>query len=156
MRRVLSVCLAILGLSCAAAAGDRPVLGVAEAWVRATVAGADATAAFLVLRNDGDLGDRLVRVSSPAAASVGIFRAAVQDGLGLIHPVPHVDLPPRRTVTFEPGGLHVVRQGLPRQLQPGGRVTLVLQFVTAEPTETIPDVVPLGTMRRHRAAAENN
>ena len=39
-----------------------------------------------------------------------------------------IPIPPHRSATLEPGGLHVMLIGLTQSLDPGSRIDLVLQF----------------------------
>lgn len=83
----------------------------------------------MVVRNGGDHADALVRVSSPIAAGAMVHRSIV-DAVGRSTMVPESSLPiaARSSVTFEPGGLHVMLTGISRALHVGDRVPLIFTF----------------------------
>jgi copper(I)-binding protein len=99
-----------------AACGGQPAgLTIANATYRAPlVDGAPGVAYFSIT---SPTGDRIVGISSPDAQSVEIHDSGVEGaGMATMRKVEQVELPAGKTVTFGPGGLHVmVFAPLPRQ-----------------------------------------
>lgn len=113
--------------------GDIAVYG---AYVREPAT--DTAAAYFSMTNVGDVGDTLVAVSSPVAASasmhdVGRKAPTAEDGMdsGSMVPTPTVELAARETITLEPGGGHMMLEGVSGSLQPGSTINLQLVFETA-------------------------
>ena len=88
-------------------------LSVAHPIAAETPQSATATvgAAYLTITNNGDAEDRLVGVSA-AFPRVTIHKTTVQNEIATMQSQDSVAIPPGETVTFEPGGLHVMFMGL--------------------------------------------
>src|SRR5690606_35945517 len=101
-------------------------------WTRATPGAATVGAGFLTLVNRGGEDDRLTGARTPIAERVEIHTHRVEDGVMRMRPVEGgVALPAGGTVTFEPGGLHLMMIGLDRKLVAGESVPLTLDFAEA-------------------------
>lgn len=113
----------------------------------AVPANPDQAAARFVIRNTGAVDDRLVAVSSPDAGSVAIHRSEIDSqGRALMTEVTSLAVPARSTVTFEPGGLHVMLADLHRRLRVGDIVSLRLEFAEAGSRHVELDVVDAAAM----------
>lgn len=104
---------------------DHPVIRVASP-VSKTGAG------FMAITNRGTVPDRLVAVETAVSTRAdlhgtisegGIMKMRAQDG--------GVPIPPGATVSFAPGGLHVMFIGLKSAVPPGTMVTARLRFERA-------------------------
>lgn len=104
---------------------DHPVIRVASP-------AAKTGAGFLTIANTGRTADRLLSVTTAAAArsdlhgtvnSGGVMQMRAQAG--------GVPVPAGGTVTFQPGGLHVMFIGLKQAMPPGTMVDAVLRFEKA-------------------------
>ena len=62
--------------------------------------------AYFTIRSDRD--DRIVAVSSPAAASIEIHASVTEGGNVSMQRLEGVDLPAGKTVKFESGGMHLM------------------------------------------------
>jgi hypothetical protein len=62
---------------------------------------------------------------------VGIHETLMQDGVAEMGPVEGVDVPAGTTVTFEPGGYHVMLEDMAEPLEVGATVTITLTFEQA-------------------------
>ncbi|MHA7774081.1 copper chaperone PCu(A)C [Roseibium sp. M-1] len=110
-------------------AGD---LTLNHPWTRATPPNAKAGGGFVEIVNSGAEADRLIGVSSDAAAKVEIHEMAVNDGVMTMRPVEDgVDLPAGETVALKPGGYHIMFMGISEPFQEGTRVPVVLTFEKA-------------------------
>ena len=124
--------------------GGTPRITATSAVVGAT--SADAASAYLQLTNDGSGDARLVRVTSPASAVVTLHRTTEEGGLSIMESTDSFDLPAGATVTFRPGGSHLMFGGLSRPLRVGDTVELRLEFDGA-PAQVVPlQVVPLADL----------
>jgi len=103
-------------------------LKVEQPWARATAASAKNGAAYLQVVNGGPAVDRLLSASSPVAARTELHTHLHEDGVMKMRQVAAVELPPGATVTFAPGGLHVMLLGLTAPLAQGATFPLTLNF----------------------------
>lgn len=101
-------------------------------WSRATPGGASVAAGYLVLKNTGPSGDRLVSATAPFAGRVEIHEMAVKDGIMTMRPLPGgLDIPAGGTVTLKPGGYHIMFLDLKTPLKEGTKVDGTLTFEKA-------------------------
>lgn len=112
----------------ASAEGDG--VHVDDAWARATVAQQRATGMFMQLTAPRDL--KLVGASTDIAANTEIHEMVKEGDVMKMREVSHVALPAGQTVTFKPGGLHVMFLDLKRQVQAGDVIPVTLQFEDAQ------------------------
>ena len=106
-------------------------------------------AGYLAVENKGSTPDRLMAITSPAAQHVSIHRSGLTAGMSTMIALAGVDIPARSTVTFAPGGLHLMLEALHRPISVGERVPLTLWFRVAGPRRTslvvrLRPPVPLG------------
>lgn len=73
--------------------------------------GASIAAGYFELRNPGQGALELLRVSSPAFESVEMHETVEVDGLSRMRAVESVNVPAGGTVSFEPGGKHLMLMG---------------------------------------------
>lgn len=121
----LKVGALVLGLFCAGVKAQ--ALDVRDAWVRSTVAGQTATAAFM--RITAREGARLLEVSSPVAGVAQIHEMKMDAGVMSMRALSEgLDLPAGKTVQLQPGGYHLMLQDLKTALPKGSTVALTLIF----------------------------
>lgn len=133
-------------------------LGVSSAWIRPAVLpegsptpaehdheGDDAppsgviSAMYLVIENRESQSVQLVSVETPAARVTEMHETQNDNGMLRMRPVEQVEVPGQGSVTFEPGGLHVMLIDVVEALEPGDTVPVTLVFNTGERLE-LPDV----------------
>jgi copper(I)-binding protein len=81
-------------------------------------------AVYVTLDNVGGA-DTLERASSPEAARVLVHGT---DEVGIMRTSPSLEVPASSTVRLEPGGTHLMLEGVGRSLAPGDTVPVVLEF----------------------------
>jgi copper(I)-binding protein len=117
--------------------------------VRATAdvpANPDLASVRMVVENGSARADVLTSASSPDADDVSVHRSEVDDaGLATMRPVTRLAIPARSKVTFAPGGLHVMLEGLHRTLVAGDTLRLRLRFAEAGTRTVVVRVVEPGT-----------
>jgi len=114
---------ALLALSSASVlAAD---IDVKAPWVRGTVAGQQATGAFMELNSPA--GASVVGVSTPVAAVAEIHEMKMDAGVMKMRATPRLEVPAGHVVKLAPGGYHVMLMGLKQQLKQGDVVPLTLQ-----------------------------
>lgn len=116
--------LCILLVGCSVPNG---VIEIRDAWIRPADAGMN-TAAYFVIENHGTA-DRLLEVGTTVAERTEIHRSIEDDtGVMRMEKQDAVMLPGGQSVTFEPGGLHIMFVELKRDLHLDDQVQLRLRF----------------------------
>ncbi len=108
-------------------------INVDNPWALATT-GVDLTngAAYMRLTDHGAQPDLLVSASSPVARKVELHVFNVENGVYGMHPVSAIEVSPGTAPTvLEPGGAHVMLEGLTQPLKVGDSFPLTLSFEKA-------------------------
>jgi len=93
---------------------------------------AKSGAAFMVIRNTGDAGDRLIGVDSAAARKVELHTHRDEDGvMRMIHVEEGFALPAGGEIRMQRGGRHVMMMGLTAPFEQGATIPLTLVFETS-------------------------
>lgn len=115
---------------------------VEDAWVRAPLAGRDATVGFFIIRNAG-AADRLVAASCTCAERVGLHtHVHAAGGVMRMEPVDFYPAPANGEHTLTTGGDHLMLFGVAPDL--GDTVDLTLTFEHAGDVTVSADVRALG------------
>lgn len=89
------------------------------------------TAAYFDVTNGRSTGDALTGVATEAAAMAGLHETTTDaSGMMGMQQVSSVDVPAGATVSFAPGGYHVMLMGLTSDLVAGSRIDLT--FATTD------------------------
>ena len=132
-----------------AAAPAMAQVQIENAWARATPPGAKVAAGYMTIRNGG-AADRLVSVSSPAAAKVETHTTVKDGDVSRMREVKGYVVPAKGTLELAPGGSHLMLVDIKAPLKEGDKVPLVLRFEKAGEVKTELSVRPLGaTGREH-------
>ncbi|MDR3530095.1 MAG: copper chaperone PCu(A)C [Rhodopila sp.] len=105
---------------------------VQEAWARASPGAATNGAAYVTLVG-GTQPDTLIGVSTPVAATAEVHESFTDNGVMKMRPVAPLAIPAGKTVTFAPGGYHIMLMGLKQPLAAGQTFPLTLKFAHAAP-----------------------
>lgn len=112
-----------------------PKIKVENVWARPSRMGMGAmqgkttSAAYMTIVNEGREADRLVGVMSDVAQSVELHQTVKEGDVMRMQPVEGgIEIPAGGKVELKPGGYHVMLIGLNRELKPGDRFSLVLEF----------------------------
>lgn len=127
-RRLFSAGLASLTLAFPVLLQAGQVLEVENGYVRGLPPGTQNTAAYMTLRNRGDVDVELVAAASPVAGSV-MLHSTVDHG-GMLH-MEHLHglvIPAGAEVVLKSGGIHLMLMQLGEMPKPGEEVALTLQF----------------------------
>lgn len=104
---------------------------IEKPWARATAPGATIAGGYMVIRNQGTAGDRLVSASSPAAAKVGLHVSTNDNGVMKMREVPGYDVPAKGAFELKPGGAHLMFMDIKRPFKEGEKVPVTLKFEKA-------------------------
>jgi copper(I)-binding protein len=118
-------------------------LMVEQAWARATPGKAANGAAYVSVVNHGAK-DTLIGVESEVAKKTEIHTHTKKDGVMKMGPAGPVELEPGATVTFQPGGLHIMFMKLKAPLKEGEMVAFTLIFEKAGKRPVMAKIMPVG------------
>lgn len=130
MQRTLLTLL--LGLTFATAASADTVK-VENAWVRATAPGQQVAGGFMNLTADADM--TLVGGDSPISKALELHYMRMENGVMEMRQMKEIVLPKGKTVSLEPGDLHIMFIGLKGQIKPGQKVPMTLRVKGADGKE---------------------
>lgn len=135
MRALLCAAALCSALSCAGPAGAAPPAGsdlrVLQPSAMETPAGATTGVVYLSIHNVGAISDRLVSVSTPAAAKVEIHNMTMSGSVMQMRPLEGVDIASGGDAEFVTGGMHLMLVGLKQPLLTGQHFPLTLRFQKA-------------------------
>jgi copper(I)-binding protein len=111
-------------------------LVIEDAWSRATPAGANVGAGYLVIKNNGTAADRLVGGATDAARALEFHKMTMQDGMMTMeHIADGLLIEPGKSIAFTPGGYHIMFVDLHAPLKQGDKLQATLQFEKAGKVE---------------------
>ena len=108
-----------------------PILEFRDAWARASAAGQSSGAMYLTIVNRGGADDRLLGVTASRPGIVTVHASETLDGIARMRMLRSLPIPAKATVALEPGGTHVMLDGMTKPLVVGERVDLALRFEKA-------------------------
>jgi hypothetical protein len=124
---VLSLFTCLFFFSCPAAAQ----IAIETPWARATAPGARVGGGYMVIRNSGAAGDRLVSASSPASAKVELHVHINDNGVMKMREVRGYDVPAKGTFELKSGGAHLMFMDIKRPFKEGEKLPVKLKFEKA-------------------------
>jgi periplasmic copper chaperone A len=139
---VLRGLLVWLALATGAMAAD---VEIAEPWARATPGAASNGAIYLSLSNHGE-DTAIIAAASPAAKAAGLHGHEMDGDMMRMRALESVPLPAGETVTFAPGGLHIMLMGLAAPLVEGESLSLTLSFADGSTVDVTVPILGVGAM----------
>ncbi len=118
----------LLALTPIAAATGEADVSVRDAWVREAPPGAAMMAGYMVLQNKTSRPQVLVAASSSGFGTVMIHRTIAKEGMTGMEHAPQIELLPKASLLFAPGGYHLMLLNPKRTLHAGDRVDITLEF----------------------------
>lgn len=102
---------------------------VSDAWVRRVPPAARMTAAYLDIHNPGPDPVVVIGADSPLFGMVEMHATVTVDGMSRMREQERVEIPAGETVSFEPGGLHLMLMQATHAIPSSGEIpfTLVLE-----------------------------
>ena len=127
----------------ASAQAPAPQVQASNAWSRATPGGASTGAVYLTLSSPA--GDTLTGASSPVAKTASVHEMNMDGNVMRMRPVSGgLPLPAGRPVMLQPGGYHIMLEGLKAPLKQGQTVPLHLTFAKSAPVDVTATVAGIG------------
>jgi copper(I)-binding protein len=139
----LHLCVALVAGILFAPAVRADGVMVRDAWARASAGNAITGAAYLSVTG-GEAPEQLVSVSAPVAATAEVHESFTEGGVMKMRRAPSVAIPAGKTVTFAPGGYHIMLMGLKQPLIGGQSFPLTVSFAHAAPVTVEVKVQALG------------
>jgi copper(I)-binding protein len=130
--RALTIGFALALMALAQAFAAAPTISIEGAWARPSLGAGGASAAYFTIHNTGTADDTLTGASSPTG-SAALHESRMEGGIMKMLPLESVAIPAGGTVSFAPGGKHVMLTGLKSPLTIGQTLTLTLNFKKAGP-----------------------
>ena len=123
---------AALGLALLGGCGEIGAAEIEDAWVRLPAAPGRPGAAYFHLRTAA-APVTIRQVATPAAARTELHESMKgMGGMMSMTPLREVVVPPGASVSFAPGGKHVMLFGVSPALKPGAKVPLTLKLADGE------------------------
>jgi periplasmic copper chaperone A len=126
--------LLLVVLTATAYAGEVTRLGPLEIdtpWARATIGTTRPGAAYATFRNTGDRPEKLVDISTPAAAHPEVHEMTQEGGVMKMRSAGPLEIPPGEEVHLEPGGMHIMLMQLRQPLEEGASIPITFIFEEA-------------------------
>lgn len=101
-------------------------VSVSKSWIRFLLPSLPA-AGYMVLQNNGNSPEILTSAQSPACSSLMLHESKDDSGMAMMMAVPSIVIPAHGTISFTPGGYHLMC--MDPKMKPGDEipVTLTLQ-----------------------------
>jgi copper(I)-binding protein len=143
VRKLTAFALPLIALLAVSATwAQAPVLLVKGAWAR-QAPGSDSAAVYLSLSNTTLQPIIVVGVESPLAAHSMVHESSTSNGQSRMRMKDSIVIAPGKTVSFSPGGTHVMLSGLKRSMSVGQTVPLVLLLADGSKVAVAALVKPL-------------
>lgn len=111
-------------------------LKIQHPWTRATPKGATVAGGFMVIKNSGNVDDRLVAAMVDGVSKTEIHEMKMNNGIMSMRPLNNgIVIPAGQTVTLKPGDLHLMMLGLQAPLLQGAYIKGRLTFEKAGTVE---------------------
>jgi periplasmic copper chaperone A len=105
-----------------AAAADEAGLALSGPYMRLIIPSRPA-AGYFTLENNSDADHVLVGAASPGCGSVMLHKSESKNGVETMMPVKSVPVPAHQSISFAPGGYHLMCMAPTASLKPGGTLT---------------------------------
>jgi copper(I)-binding protein len=130
----ITLCSLLMGVTVGQAVASD--VSVANGWLRFIVPDRPA-AGYFDLDNSTDTAIKLVGASSPGCGQLMLHQSHNVNGVETMAPVQSVEVPAHKSVSFTPGGYHLMCMSPTARLLPGTSVPVTLKFangrtITAE------------------------
>jgi hypothetical protein len=108
-------------------------VSISNAWFRALPSGLPA-GGYFSLHNEGSAPIALVAARSSACGMLMLHRSTESGGMSRMMDVGSVSVPARGTISFAPGGYHLMCMHPGAEMTPGRHVSVTLEFANHDTT----------------------
>ena len=120
--------LTALTTSLPLAAQTAAPLHIDAPYVRLAPPQAQATGAFMQIRNTSDAERKLVKAESPVAKTVELHNHVNENGVMKMRPVTHIVVPAHGKAELKPGSYHIMLIEMKSELKEGDLVPISMSF----------------------------
>lgn len=124
--------LVIAGLLLAFPTTAADTLRVRDAWIQEGPPTVPVLAGYLTLENPTGRDLRVTNITSPVAERVEIHRSEITEATATMTRIPQLLIPPRTTISFAPGGYHLMIFAVEQPPRAGTKVDLELQLSSGD------------------------
>jgi copper(I)-binding protein len=140
---LLVVAVAVLLLSCGQETDRQSSTGepiIEAAWIRLAPPGAHMLAGYMDIVNPESAAIEIVSASCSGFGSTGIHRTEMEDDVARMRPQDLVRVPAGATVSFAPGGLHLMLHDPQAKLEAGAMVSCTLDLKDGRQLSTLAEL----------------
>ena len=133
MRLRTALVLTVLSLVSLTAAAHEYVVGkltIGHPWSSVTHGAAKTSAVYITFINEGPA-DTLLKVSTPFARQASLHTNMKEGTVNHMHALERVEIPAGTTTQLEPGGMHIMLEGIEHPLKDGDMFPLTLTLAKA-------------------------
>jgi copper(I)-binding protein len=134
---------AALLLAPLATRADDATVTVEQAWTRARAGNATSGGVYLTVTAHG-AADQMIGIITPVAEMAMIHESFTEAGVSKMRMLDSVRLEPNQKVVFQPGGLHIMLEGLTTPIKRGTSFKLTVSFAHAAPQTVTVTVLSAG------------
>ncbi|MGZ3348161.1 MAG: copper chaperone PCu(A)C [Xanthobacteraceae bacterium] len=157
MRRLAAALICATVLPHGPASAGSADIAIEQAWSRATPKGANVAAGYLTIENRGNITDRLLSASTPAAHHVEIHEMLEMGGIMKMRPTKDgLPIPSHGKLVLSQGGSHLMFLQLAAPFSEGERVLVSLHFEKAGQIDTSFEVGGIGAKGPRLGARRQN
>ena len=138
MKKTMPILAALLAL---AACGSEPP--EPPATIRLAAVPGRPAAGYFTLHVEGDKG-ALISVRSPQAGRIEMHETMEHGGMSSMRPIARIPVRDGETLSFTPGGRHLMLYDLSRTIEAGGGMSLIFTFERGAEQRLIAEIVPTG------------
>ncbi len=107
-------------------------ISVSDGRVNLPAVSGNPAALYFTISNDGSADQMMRAIHVPGSESTQFHETVQWPNEISMQELLQVNVPAGESVTFEPGGMHVMVFGLPESLEPGGELEVTLSFVRGD------------------------
>lgn len=141
----LFICGVVLAAEVSADTNNVGSLTVKKAWARASIDTNRPAAAYITIKNSGSTSDVLLSIKTEVAGVAEVHKTTTENGISKMGPVGQLSINAGNTVTFTPGGLHIMLMMLKRPLKKGEAFPLTLNFEKSGPINITVPILGVGS-----------
>jgi len=115
--------------------GVKTVIEVNNAWVRYNPMAGRASAAYMDIKNLGDVADTIIAVNIAPPAHAMMHQTITSGGISKMLHLESADIAAFKTISFKPRGAHIMLMNMPTNLEINSHIILELVFSSGKKFE---------------------
>lgn len=137
MKHVLLLFFALVTMTSLIA--QQPTVEISDLRANEPIPGQSVSAGYLVFTNSSEEAVTLLRVEANFADRVEMHQTMSMNGMNQMRPLQSVQIAPKESVVFEPGGRHLMLMGVAKPEQGSAELTFYFDNdqVTTQPVEWV-------------------